>query len=105
MAAFFFVYSFFWPEYQRNQLIKEGIPAEAVILAADPTGNVYNSQPEIRVRLRVSPTQGEPYEAETVMFVNAIYAPQFQPGKQAKVKYDPEDKTKVVIEETENGQR
>lgn len=101
----FTLYSLFWSEYQREQLIKRGVPGTAVILNADPTGSVYNSQPEVRLRLRVSPAEGGTYEAETVMIINPIYAPQFQPGKTVKIKYDREDRSKVAIEETENGQR
>lgn len=105
VAIGFAFYSFFWRDYQRDKLIERGLPATAVILNADPTGNTYNSQPEIRLKLRVSPPQGQPYETETEMVINPIYAPQFQPGKSVKVKYDPEDRSKVAVEETENGQR
>lgn len=104
-AVVFTFYSIFWPEHQREQLIRYGLPGTAVILNADPTGNIYNSQPEIRLRLRVTPADGSSYEAETEMIINPIYVPQFQPGKTVKIKYDREDRSKVAIEETENGQR
>jgi hypothetical protein len=106
ILPFFFIgYFVFWPDYQRERLIERGLPAEAVILKADPTGSVYNSQPEVRLRLRVLLSDGQTYEAETKMIINPMYAPQFQPGKQVKVRYDKEDKFKVAVEETENGQR
>ena len=101
----FTMYTIFWPDYQREKLIQRGLPGTAVVLAADPTGSVYNSQPEIRLRLRVTPADGTEYEAETVMIINPIYVPQFQPGKTVKVKYDKDDRSKVAVEETENGQR
>jgi hypothetical protein len=104
-AFFFTVYSLIWPDMAREKILREGSPATAVILDADPTGNVSNSQPEIRLRLKVSPPDGSSYETETVMVVNPVYIPEFQPGKTVKVKYDKEDRSKVAIEETESGQR
>jgi hypothetical protein len=106
VAAFAFtIYTVFFPDYQQQQLIKSGVPATAVILDADPTGSVYNSQPEVRLRLRVTPTDLPPYETEVDMIINPIYTPDFQPGKTVKVKYDKADPSKVVVEETETGQR
>ena len=105
LVIYFIGYQVFWPEYQRKQIIKNGLRAEGVILDADPTGSTYNSQPEVRLQLRVIPQNGEAYAAETVMVVNPIYAPEFQPGKRVKVRYDREDRSKVAVEETENGQR
>lgn len=106
VAAFAFtIYTVFFPDYQQQQLIKSGVPATAVILDADPTGSVYNSQPEVRLRLRVTPTDLPPYETEVEMIINPIYTPEFQPGKTVKVKYDKADPSKVAVEETEKGQR
>lgn len=99
------MYQLFWPEHQREQLLRRGVRATAVILAADPTGNVYNSQPEVRLRLRVTPTSGVAYEAETVMVINPIYVPEFQPGMSVKVRIDPQQPSRVAIEETQNGRR
>jgi hypothetical protein len=99
------LFIFFYPEYQREQLIQNGLPAQAEILDIEPTGSTYNDQPQARIRLLVTPETGESFEAETTMIINPIYAPQFQPGKRVKVRYDGADKTKVAIEETESGQR
>lgn len=96
---------FWWPEHLRDQLIKTGIPADAIIVRADPTGNVYNSQPQVELVLEVHLKDGTKYNATTRMVINPVYIPQFQPGKQVHVRYDQKDKTKVAIEETENGQR
>lgn len=105
-AAFAFtIYNVFFPDYRQQQIIKSGLPAMAEVLDADPTGNVYNSQPEVRLRLRVSPPNQPSYEAMVEMIINPIYAPEFQPGKMLKVKYDKDDKSKVAVEETETGQR
>lgn len=96
---------FWWPEHVRDELMKTGLPADAVILSADPTGNVYNNQPQVQLTLEVHPKDGAVYKAETRMIINPIYVPQFQPGKLVHIRYDQKDKFKVAIEETENGQR
>ena len=94
----FLAYQVFWPEYQRRRLLEEGLPAAATILAADPTGSTYNSQPEVRFRLRIEPQPGTAYEAETEMVINPIYAPRFQPGQRVQVRYDRRDRSRVTIE-------
>ncbi len=96
---------FFWPEYQRSQLLERGLPAEAVILGIEPTGSTFNDQPQVEIRLEVRPADGAAYEAETTMIINPVYLPEFQPGKTVRVRYDAEDRSKVAIEETESGQR
>ncbi|MBP9762831.1 hypothetical protein KBD34_04410 [Patescibacteria group bacterium] len=106
VSAFFFtIYSLFWPDMAREKLLREGLPATAIVLDADPTGNVRNAQPEVRLRLKVSPPGGTEYETEAIMMINPIYVPEFQPGKMVKVRYDKEDRSKVAVEETESGQR
>lgn len=96
---------FFWPEYQRSQLLETGVPAEATILGIAPTGNTFNDQPQVEIRLEVRPADGAAYEAETTMIVNPVYLSEFQPGKTVQVRYDAQDPSKVAIEETESGQR
>ncbi len=95
----------FYPEYQREQLLKNGVPARAEIVSLDPTGSWYNNQPQVDVRVRVLPEDGEPFEATATMIINPVYMPQFQPGNTVQVRYDPEDRSKVAIEETEDGTR
>ncbi|MCK9361171.1 DUF3592 domain-containing protein [Patescibacteria group bacterium] len=99
------LFIFFYPEYQRDQLIKNGLPAGGEIVSIKPTGNTYNDQPQASIVVKVTLENGETFEAETKMIINAIYAPQFQPGKRVKVRYDANDRTNIAIEETESGQR
>lgn len=105
IAFAFSAWIFWWPEHLRDELMKTGLPADAVILSADPTGNVYNNQPQVRLTLEVHPKDGAVYKAETKMIINPIYVPQFQPGKQVHIRYDQKDKMNVAIEEVESGQR
>lgn len=99
------LYMFLWPEVEREQLVKTGVSAEGRIVSIEPTGTVYNNQPQVNLRIRVVPTDGEAFEAETKMIINPVYLPQFQPGMKVKVRYDAEDRSKIAVEETESGQR
>lgn len=91
---------FWWPDYQKDQIIENGLPAEAKILDIEPTGTIVNSQYEYRMTLEVYPEEGQTYQADVKEIINAIYAPQFQPGMYLRVKYDPEDPGRIAIEET-----
>lgn len=95
----------FWPEYQRSQLIKNGVAASGTILSIQPTGTTVNDQPQVSIHLNIEAADGEVFEADTTMIINPVYLTEFQPGKHVQVKYDPDDKTKVAIEETETGLR
>lgn len=95
----------FYPEYERDQLIKNGTSASGVITDIEPTGNIVNDQPQVKVTVRITTDNGETFESIATMIINPVYIPQFQPGKNVKVKFDPSDRTKMAIEETEDGQR
>ncbi len=94
MIAYFFI----WPSYQRDQLLQNGIQAEGTITSIEPTGSVVNSQPVARVTVTIRPTGGTAYTAVTKMVINAIYAPQYQPGKKVLVRYDKENPSEFAIE-------
>lgn len=89
---------FFYPEIQKDRLIKDGTPAEGVLLKIEDTGNRFNDQPQVKIWLEVYPPDGTPYQTETKMIVSPVYLPQFQPGRRLKLKYDPEDPNRVAIE-------
>ncbi len=91
----------FYPEYERSQLLKTGDSAQAEIVSVRPTGSTFNDQPQVRILLRVTPEEGEPFESTATMIINPFYAPLFQPGKTVMVRYDAEDRSKITIEDTE----
>lgn len=105
VGLIFPLFFMFYPEYQRDQLLKNGVPARAEIVSIEPTGNWYNNQPQVDVHLEVTPEEGESFEATATMIINPVYMPQFQPGKMVQVRYDAEDRTNIAIEETEDGTR
>ncbi len=61
------------------------------------TGNRVNAQPVAAITLEVLPTNSPPFEATATKVVSAINASQFATGKMVAVKYDPSNKSSVVI--------
>jgi hypothetical protein len=98
----FMVYKAFGSTFKsmagNNAILKSGVSAPAVILSVKDTGVTMNDNPQARLHLRVMPMSGEPFEAETTMFVGRFQVAMFVPGATVMVKYDPADKTKVAFE-------
>ena len=92
---------FLYPEFERAQILDNGIAAPGTIIKVEDTGQRYNDQPQVNVWVQVEPDKEEPYEAMTKMVISPVYIPQFQPGKRVHVRYDAEDRTKIAIEATE----
>ncbi len=81
-----------------SNVLKAGVSAPAVILSVQDTGVTMNDNPQARIRLRVMPTYGEPFEAEVTQIVGRFQVAMLVPNASVMVKYDPNDKTKVAIE-------
>ena len=104
LLGIFFLPDFF-SEREKEEILKTGLPAAAEILSIKDTGNRYNDQPEVTLKLKVTPPDETSYETHVTMYISQVYIPQFQPGKKLKVRYDANNKSKVAVEETESGQR
>lgn len=81
-----------------RNVLQTGVSAPAIILDVQDTGVTMNDNPQARIRVRVMPMGGEPFEAETTAFVGRFQVGLYVPGASLMVKYDPTDKTKVAIE-------
>ncbi len=88
---------FFWSYYSNDQLLRKGLPGEAVILDIQDTGNRYNDQPEVKLILEITPRQGAPFRSEAKQIISPVYLPQFQPGAHVEVRYDPKNRKKAAI--------
>ncbi len=95
------LFSFLAPECERDELLKTGVAAKGVILGIEDTGNRYNDQPQVILKVRVEPEGGETYETETKMIISPVYLPQFQPGARVNLKYDPAERTKIAVDSVE----
>jgi len=69
----FLIYKVFGSTFKsmagNSNTLKTGVSAPAVILTVQDTGVTMNDNPQARIRLRVMPLDGEPFEAETTTIV------------------------------------
>ncbi len=86
-----------WSYYDNDQLLRKGLPGEAVVLEIEDTGNRYNGQPEVRLLLEITPQKGATFRSEARQTISPVYLPQFQPGAHLEVRYDPKNHKKAAI--------
>jgi hypothetical protein len=89
---------FFGPEIRRQRLMKDGLPAEAEILAVEETGiTVQGNYPMGKFRFRVHPPDGQPYEVTAKCLINRFEIPAYQPGSTVRVLIDPRHRKRVTL--------
>ena len=94
----FCLWFFFHDEARNNRLRRRGQAAEATILEVSETGvTVQNNYPLAKLRLKVEPAGGEPYEVTTKCLMNRFEIPSYQPGNRISVLVDPKDRGKVAV--------
>lgn len=90
----------FTGESQARALRQTGIPAWATILRIWDTGITLNDDPVIGMEVEVRPEEGEPFRATIPKsLISRIAIPQFQPGKEVAVRYDPQDSTQIALDD------
>lgn len=83
---------------QARELHRIGESAQGLILEIIDTGMTINNDPVVWLVLKVYPTEGDPYQAETKAWISRVHVPQFQPGKFIPVRFDPANKSRVSID-------
>ncbi len=97
LTAFCFWF-FFHDEARNNRLRRRGRPAEATIIEVRETGvTVQGNYPLAKLRLRVEPVDGEPYEVTTKCLMSRFEIPAYRPGDRISVLVDPGDRDKVAV--------
>ncbi|HEX3531951.1 MAG TPA: PDZ domain-containing protein [Thermoanaerobaculia bacterium] len=85
--------------YSNPDLQTTGVSARAEILETWETGIKVNDEPVIGLKVRVTPTDGTPYEATIKrVLISQLEIPRFQPGAVIPVRYDPKDLSRVSID-------
>jgi hypothetical protein len=78
---------------------KTGVAAQAEIMSIWQTGMEVNHDPVIGLHVRVLAEDRPPFEADIKRaLIPMIHIPQFQPGSQVPVIYDPKDTTKIGLD-------
>jgi hypothetical protein len=80
------------------QLIATGVAAKATVVKIIDTGSRSGHDPVCRVILSVKPAGKAAFQAETEMALSAVdLTNQFKVGAVVRVKFDPEDRSKLVV--------
>ena len=100
-APLYFVYRALAPmraARKRNEHAKlHGTDAAAVIVGISQPGVEFNDQPECEIQLQVTAADGSSFASTTRQIVSLVQIPQFQPGAEVTVRYDPADPAYSVI--------
>jgi uncharacterized protein (DUF58 family) len=88
----------FGPQIRRNRLLGRGVRAQATVIDIRETGfTVQTNYGVAKLRLKVEPPDGEPYEVTTKALVNRFDIPAFQPGSRLEVVIDPARRGRVAV--------
>lgn len=81
-----------------KQLLKTGRRAQGKIVEVWDTNVTINNQPQIGLKIEVTPQTGRPFIAEVKMIISRLQTAYYQPGVPCTVRYNPEDTRTVAIE-------
>lgn len=102
LLVLFFMSMFFWNGWRtallRRRLRKEGVAGAARLIRTETTGMRSGNDPELKLFLAVTGQGGETWEASMRQIIsqNELYA--MAPGTLFSVLYDPQDTSKVVLD-------
>jgi hypothetical protein len=83
---------------RESQLIETGVAAKATVVNIIDTSSRSGHDPVCRVILSVKPEGQAAFQAETEMVLSAVdLANRFKVGSVVQVKFDPEDRSKLVV--------
>ncbi|MCU0371621.1 MAG: DUF3592 domain-containing protein [Ignavibacteria bacterium] len=88
----------FYRGYKSKKLLQTGTRANGRILEVYDTGVTVNNQPQIGIKLEVTPVAGTPFTAEIKLIISRLQTSYYQPGLNCVVRYDPNNKKSVAIE-------
>jgi hypothetical protein len=81
-------------------LQERGVAAEAVILRIWDTGITVNDDPVIGMEVEVRPAEGDPWRATLPKsLISRLDIPRFQPGQTVQIRFDPQDRSRVGLDE------
>lgn len=85
--------------YRKSQnLLKTGRRAQGKIIEMWDTNVTINNQPQIGLKIEVTPQTGRPFVSEIKMVISRLQTSYYQPGMDCIVRYNPDDTKTVAIE-------
>jgi hypothetical protein len=98
LIPLYFVYTLFYAPYRLEKEIQEnGIVATGKLIEVVETGNTFNDKPELKLKFEVTDSKGEKWKGETRRVFSFLDLPKLAIGSKINIKYNPKDKTQVVI--------
>lgn len=86
-----------WQYYKTKQIDKVGILSSAKVIEVTDTGNRFNYNPEVIIKLLVLPEGNLPFSTEVRVTLSMVSLQSLTPGRVIKVKYDPKKPEFVTI--------
>ena len=83
---------------KRNKLLATGLQANGKIIDMWDTGVTINNQPQIGMKIEVTPPTGAPFTSEITLVISRLQTAYYQVGVSCIVRYDPNNKKTVAIE-------
>jgi len=97
---FYFLFPIISGAFKQSSLRTEGIEAKGEILSVSETNTTFNDQPVIDLRLRIAAEDGQIYETSVSQPFSMLHAANLRSGAGVVVRYDPEDRTELVVVQT-----
>ncbi len=76
-------------------LAQSGMPATAEVVSIEDTGKLINMNPVVKMKLKVTPQMGVPFETMGESMVSKIAIP--RKGETVNIKYNPADPSQFVV--------
>ncbi len=93
------LYKLLWqPRFNIKRLTKTGISSRAKILEVHDTNIAVNNNPQVKLILELTNTNGQVYNTSCKTIVSRKNPLIFQPGNEVKVKVDPANENNVIID-------
>lgn len=71
--------------------------AKAKVISVDQTGTFINNNPQVIIKLRVTPPNSKEYDLDLKHVVKLVDIPKIQSGKIINLKIDPENKQNIEL--------
>ena len=84
-----------------REIREKGLPAKGTVLKIWETGVRVNDNPVVGFLLEIHAEEMAPYKAETKALISILQIPQIQPGAVLPVRYDPEDPSRIALDNFE----
>lgn len=88
----------FFRNMKSKKLLKTGTRANGRIVEVYDTGVTVNNQPQVGLKIEVTPLAGVPFMSEIKLIISRLQTSYYQPGTKCIVRYDPNDKKTVAVE-------